>query len=199
MDVNFYGAAEMSHAILREWLAPDAPIEEEPKHLIVTSSVVALYTIPGYAPYAPAKFALRGLADTISQEVMLYPQNVKVHCVFPGTMLTACYEHENITKPEITHILEKDDPKQTPEEVAETAVRGLEKGYYNVTVAWLGELMRWSSMGGMFRNNWILDIIGACLCQFIWIFVQADLHGKIRSYLKKNGHPSTYKKKRHDA
>ncbi|EQL03060.1 3-ketodihydrosphingosine reductase [Ophiocordyceps sinensis CO18] len=26
MDVNFYGTAEMSHAILREWLPPHAPV-----------------------------------------------------------------------------------------------------------------------------------------------------------------------------
>lgn len=194
MDVNFYGAVELSHAILKEWLAPDAPIEKEPKHLILTSSVVALYTIPGYTPYAPSKFALHGFADTLSQEVMLYPQNVKVHCVFPGTMLTACYEQENLTKPEITLIMEADDVKQTPEVAANAAVRGLENGDYAVTVSWLGSLMRFGVLGGMFRNNWIIDILGAWVVQLVWIFVQADLHGKIRKYLKTHGHPSTYTK-----
>ncbi|CAM1505451.1 Fc.00g110880.m01.CDS01 [Cosmosporella sp. VM-42] len=196
MDVNFYGTAEMSHTILREWLAPDAPIEDQPRHLIMTSSVVSFYTIPGYAPYAPSKFAIRGLADTISQEVMLYPQNVKVHIVYPGTILTAGYVQESKTKPEITLILEKDDPKQTPEDVAEKAIRGLERGEYSVTVAFLGQLMRWGVMGGMFRNNWIVDILGAWLVQLIWIFVQPDLHGKIRKYLRDHGHPSTWKKDR---
>ncbi|KAI5465512.1 hypothetical protein BGZ63DRAFT_347464 [Mariannaea sp. PMI_226] len=194
MDLNFFGTAEMSHAILKEWLAPTAPVEKEPKHLIMTSSVVAFYTIPGYAPYAPAKWAIRGLADTLSQEVMLYPQNVKVHLVYPGTILSPGFVTETISKPEITKILEESDPKQTPEVVASQAIKGLERGEYYVTVAWLGTLMKWGTLGGAFRNNWVIDILGAWIVQIVWIFVQPDLHGKIRAYGKKHGHPSTYKK-----
>ncbi|KAH7162355.1 hypothetical protein B0J13DRAFT_535730 [Dactylonectria estremocensis] len=194
MDVNYYGTAEMSHAILREWLAPNAPIEKQPKHLIMTSSAVALYTIPGYAPYAPAKWAMRGLADTISQEVMMYPQNVKVHIIYPGTILSPGHVNETITKPEITKILEASDPEQQPDEVARAAIKGLENGNYMVTVNYLGTLMMWSSMSGSFRNNWVADIFGALLASIVWIFVQPDLHGKIRSYGKKHGHPSNYKR-----
>lgn len=193
MDINFYGTAEMSHAILKEWVKADAPVSKQPKHLIMTTSVVAFYTIPGYAPYAPSKWAIRGLADTISQELMMYPQQVKVHVVCPGSILTAGYESENLTKPEITKILESSDPKQTPEEVASSSIRGLENGDYYVTVNYLGSLMKWGHLGGAFRNNWIVDILGAWLVSLLWIFIQPDLHSKIRSYGKKNGHPSTYK------
>lgn len=195
MDINFYGTAEMSHGILKKWLAPDTPIEKQPKHLIMTTSVVAFYTIPGYAPYAPSKWAIRGLADTLSQEVMLYPQNVKVHVVYPGTILSAGYERESLTKPEITKILEESDPKQSPDEVAENSIQGLERGDYFVTVSWLGSLMKWGMLGGSFRNSWIVDTLGAWLVSLVWIFVQMDLHGKIRSYGKKHGHPSTAAKK----
>ncbi|KAJ6446624.1 3-ketodihydrosphingosine reductase gsl-3 [Purpureocillium lavendulum] len=194
MDVNFFGTAEMSHAILREWLAADAPVEKEPRHLVMTTSVVALYTIPGYAPYAPSKWAIRGLADTISQEAMMYPQNVKVHVVYPGSILSPGFERENVSKPDITKILEESDPKQTPDEVAEAAIRGLERGDYFITVNFLGSLMKWGMLGGSFRNNWIVDTLGAWLVSIVWIFVQMDLHGKIRGYGKKHGHPSTYKK-----
>ncbi|POR35667.1 3-ketodihydrosphingosine reductase gsl-3 [Tolypocladium paradoxum] len=195
MNINFYGTAEMSHAILREWLAADAPVKKEPKHLIMTTSVVALYAIPGYAPYAPSKWAIRGLADTISQEAMLYPQNVKVHVVYPGTILSPGLERENVSKPEITKKLEEADLKQTPDQVAEAAIRGLERGDYFVTVNYLGSLMKWGMLGGSFRNNWVADTLGAWLVSIVWIFVQMDMHGKIRSYGKKHGHPSTYKKR----
>ncbi|KAG5987099.1 hypothetical protein E4U43_005238 [Claviceps pusilla] len=194
MDVNFYGTAEMSHAVLRAWLSPEAPVSPEPKHLIMTTSAVALYTIPGYAPYAPSKWALRGLADTLSQEVMLYPQNVNIHVVYPGTILSAGFEREQKIKPEVTKLLEESDPKQTPDEVAGAAIRGLENGDYFVTVNWLGNLMRLGMLGGSFRNNWVFDTLGAWLVSIVWIFVQADLHGKIRAYGKKNGHPSLWKK-----
>ncbi|KAF7547160.1 hypothetical protein G7046_g9087 [Stylonectria norvegica] len=193
MDVNFYGTAEMSHAILREWLAPEAPVEQQPRHLIMTSSVIAFYAIPGYSSYAPGKWAMRGLANTLSEEVMLYPQNVKVHIVYPGTILTAGYDKENITKPAITTIIEEQDPKQTPDVVAENAIEGLERGHYAVTVNFLGSLMRWGTIGGEFRNNWVLDMLGALLASFVWIFVQPDIHGKIRKYGRDHGHPSTFK------
>ncbi|KAK9435713.1 3-ketodihydrosphingosine reductase [Metarhizium brunneum] len=190
MDVNFYGTAEMSHATLRAWLSPSAPVTPEPKHLVMTTSAVALYTIPGYAPYAPSKWALRGLADTLSQEVMLYPQNVKVHVVYPGTILSPGFVREEQVKPEITKILEASDPRQTPDQVAAASIKGLENGDYFVTVNWLGDLMRLGMLGGSFRNNWIVDTLGAWLVAILWIFVQPDLHGKIRAYRKKHGHPS---------
>ncbi|KAL7798270.1 hypothetical protein V8C37DRAFT_369311 [Trichoderma ceciliae] len=196
MDVNFYGTAEMSHAILKEWLAVDAPIEKEAKHLIMTASVLALYTIPGYASYSPSKWAMRGLADTISQEVLMYPQNVKVHVVFPGTILSPGYKREILSTPEITKLLESSDPQQTPDEVAEAAIKGLERGEYFVTVAWLGALMKWGMLGGSFRNNWLVDTVMAWFVSLIWIFVQPDLHGKIRKYGKTHGHPSKYKQER---
>ncbi|KAJ4169939.1 3-dehydrosphinganine reductase [Fusarium falciforme] len=180
MDVNFYGTAEMSHAILREWLAPNAPVEKEPKHLIMTSSVVAFYSPPGYGPYTPAKYALRGLAETISQEVKMYPQNVEVHVVYPGTILTEANKREN----------------ETPDEVAEKAIQGLENGEYFITVAFLGTLMKWGAFGGASKNNAIVDFFGSLLALFVWIFARIDIDSKIRKYGKVHGHPSTYKRKR---
>lgn len=196
MDVNFYGTTDMAHAVLREWLSPAASTTTTTtqRHFVMTASTIALYTVPGYAPYAPSKWALRGLADTLSQEVLLYPADVKIHVVYPGTILTAAFEREQRLKPDVTKLLEKDDPQQTADEVAEAAIRGLEKGHYFITVNWLGDLQRVGMLGGSFRNNWLVDTIGAWLVAIVWFFVQMDLHGKIRSYGKKHGHPSTYSK-----
>ncbi|KAM5351291.1 hypothetical protein ACJ41O_004014 [Fusarium nematophilum] len=196
MDVNFYGTAEMAHAILREWLSPDALVEKQPKHLIMTSSVVAFYSPPGYATYAPSKYAMRGLAETLAQEVKMYPQNVNVHVVYPGTILSPSFPRENEFKPEITKIIEKDDPEQEPDEVAEKAIKGLEKGEYFITVAFLGSLMKWGSFGGAYKGNWVIDFFGSALAQFVWLFARIDIDMKIKNYGKTHGHPSTYKNKR---
>jgi 3-dehydrosphinganine reductase len=194
MDVNFYGQADMAHTILKEWLAPDAPVEETPKHLIFTTSVLALFTIVGYGPYSPSKWAVRGLADTLSQEVLLYPQKVKVHVVYPGTILSPGFEIETQTKPEITKILESSDPQFTPEEMAPNIVSRLERGHYYVTVAFLGHLMKWGTMGGAFRNSWLIDTIMAWFTSIVWIFVLPDILGKIKKYGKEHGHPSKWVK-----
>ncbi|EEY20791.1 3-ketodihydrosphingosine reductase tsc10 [Verticillium alfalfae VaMs.102] len=80
MDVNFYGTAELAHAALGLWLAPDAPRPRTKKRFVMTSSVAAFCPIAGYSPYVPSKVVLRGLADALSQELHLYPDNpVAVH------------------------------------------------------------------------------------------------------------------------
>lgn len=195
MGVNFWGACEMSHAILREWWSPENSFTE-PKHFIFTASVLALYTIVGYGPYSPTKWAIRGLADTLTQEAMLYPkQPVKIHIVYPGTILSPGFEREQRVKPDVTLQLEKDDPQMTPDQVATAAIAGLEAGKHFVTVNFLGEMMRWGVMGGSLRNNWFVDTLGAFLLALAWFFVHLVMHGDIKKYAKKHGHPSGYPKK----
>lgn len=191
MDVNFYGTAEMSHAILRDWLSPNAPIEKDAKHLIMTASTAAFYAVAGYGPYSPSKWAMRSLADTISQELRLYPQNVKVHVVFPGSITSPGFERENLTKPLITRQMEESDPEQTPDEVAAAAIKGLEAGQYFITVNILGKLMRWAGLAYSERNNWLLDFLGAALMQIISPFFLVDMYMKTSNHLKLYGHPAT--------
>ncbi|XXG96512.1 hypothetical protein Hte_002795 [Hypoxylon texense] len=195
MDINYWGAAEMAHAILRLWCAPDAPVVPEPKHLVFTSSVLAFFPVVGYGPYTPAKSALRGLADTLVQEVEAYPQHVKVHVVYPGSISSPGFERENRTKPAVTRVIEDGDPVQTPDAVAAAAIAGLERGHYAITVAFLGHILRWGVQGGSPRNSWFVDTIMACLLPIIWIFALPDVYNKIRKHTKEHGHPATYRNK----
>ncbi|KAI0526622.1 hypothetical protein F5B22DRAFT_633066 [Xylaria bambusicola] len=195
MDLNFWGSAEMAHTVLRLWCAPNAPVVPEPKHLIFTSSVLALFPLIGYGTYTPGKAALRGLADTLVQELEIYPQKVKIHVVYPGTISSPGLERENKSKPEITNILEETDPIQTPDAVAAAAIKGLEKGHYAITVAFLGDVLRWSTLGASPRNSWVIDTIMSWVISLALIFALPDIYSKIRKYAKKNGHPINYRKK----
>ncbi|KAI0023189.1 short-chain dehydrogenase [Xylariomycetidae sp. FL0641] len=198
MDINFWGSAEMAHAVLRQWTGPNAPVVPEPRHLVFTASVLAFFPTVGYGTYTPAKSALRGLADTLVQELEMYPQKVKVHVVFPGGIASPGFERENVTKPEITRIIEDGDPVQSPDEVAAKAIRGLESGHYFITVAFLGHVLRWAALGGSPRTNKFLDTLMAGIVAFVWLFALPDIMGKIRKYAKKNGHPVNYRKKGND-
>jgi 3-dehydrosphinganine reductase len=195
MDINFWSCVDMAHAILGEWLAPDAIAKGGRKHLIFTSSVVAFYPIAGYGPYAPSKAAIKSLSDTLAQEVMLYGDSVKVHTIFPGTILSPGLQTENRTKPEITKILEESDPENTPDQVAAASIAGLENGDYLVTVGWLGSAMRACAWGGSSRNCFVLDTAFTWITSLVWPIISNDLDGKVKSYGKKHGHPSTYVKK----
>jgi 3-dehydrosphinganine reductase len=195
MDINYWGTAEMSHAILKEWLAQDAQVEKEPKHLIMTSSTIVFFSVVGYTPYAPTKGALRMLADTLSHEIQLYPQNVKIHIVMPGNVLSPGFERESQTKPQVTKQIEEVDPRQTPDDAARCAIEGLEKGQYIVVLNMLGILMRWAGLGASLRNNWLVDaIMSAITVSIVVPIFQMDILGKTRAYGKKHGHPATWKK-----
>ena len=198
MDVNYFGAAEMSRAILREWLSPENSTSPnaEPKHIIFTASVLALFAIVGYAPYTPSKWAIRGLADTLAMELNLYPDNpVRVHVVYPATITSPGLERENKTKPEITVELEKEEPPETPDTVAARSIAGLEAGHYFVTVSFLGRLMQSGIMGGSPRNSWIVDTVLGWFIPLIYFFVLRSFNGQVLAWGRKHGHPSTYAKK----
>lgn len=192
MDVNFFGAAELSRAALREWLAPENATgpDAEPKHIVFTASVLAFFAVVGYGPYTPSKWALRSLADTLAMELRLYPDNpVKVHVVYPATITSPGLDRENETKPAITLELEKEEPAVSPEDVASRAIAGLQRGESHVALSFLGTLMRLGTLGGGMRNNWVLDTIGSWFLPIIYFFVLMDMHGKIAGWVKKNGQP----------
>ncbi|KAI0997490.1 hypothetical protein K3495_g10698 [Podosphaera aphanis] len=194
MDVNYWSCVDMAHAILQGWLAPEKHGKGQIRHLIFTSSAVAFFPIAGYAPYAPTKAAIKSLSDTLVQEVVLYGDEVKIHTIFPGTIQSPGYEKENITKPEITRILEATDPVQSPEVAAAKAIHGLENGEYLVTIGFLGDAMRGCAWGGSTRNNWVIDTALTWITSLVWPFLIFDFDRQTKGYRRKNGPPSMHSK-----
>jgi 3-dehydrosphinganine reductase len=212
MDLNYWAAAYLAHKTLKAWLYPETPYPrqekpakaEAPRHFIMTSSSVAFVGVAGYAPYGPAKTALRGLADALRSEVLLYngarrsakttnvapaPFDINIHTIFPGTIKSPGLEKENLTKHPVTHALEDSDPEQTELEAATAAIQGLEKGNFFTATNWLGELMRISTLGGSPRDSLIKDTVGQWLTSFVWLFVGPDLDSKVWGWGKKEGMP----------
>ena len=192
MDVNFYGMAELARATLKVWLAPDAPITAEPLRFVFTTSVASFVSVAGYGTYTPGKFAVRALVDALSQELLLYPQNVQVHMFAPSTMLTPGFEHEERTKPAITKKLEENDPVWTADQAADIGIKGLEAGEFFIVAGPQPQLMKWSALGGSLRNNWVVDTLMSMLTPLLWVAVLPMILGDIRKFARNSGHPSTY-------
>ena len=213
MDQNYWTAAYIAHSTLKEWLRPsssDTSSQEHVtlypgvRHLIFTSTVASFYPPVGYSEYAPAKAALRTLSDVLAQEVRLYngarshwsrkgpAAEVRIHTIFPGTILSPGLEQENLTKPGITLKIEEGDQAQTEDEVAAASLKGLEKGEYLITTTSLGSLLRGASWCGSPRNNWFVDTIFTWIASIVWIFAQPDLDGKATKWGKEHGHPAFY-------
>lgn len=88
MEVNFFGSAELTRAVLPSMM------EQKSGHIIVTSSVAGKFGTKFRSGYAASKHALQGLFDCIRQE--MYEYNVGVTVVCPGPIKT------NITQNSLT-------------------------------------------------------------------------------------------------
>ncbi|CAO2650546.1 Nn.00g018380.m01.CDS01 [Neocucurbitaria sp. VM-36] len=216
MEVNYFSTAYLAHKTLKAWLYPEVPYTssaheksttpEPPRQFIITSSAIAFVGMLGYSPYAPAKSALRSLADGLRSEVQMYnaarrsknntsgqapaPFDINIHIIFPGTILSPGFDNEEKTKHPVTRELESSDPKQTELEAATSAVKGLEGGNFMTPTNWLVHVLRWGAMGSSQRNNVVLDTIGAWITTIVWLIMVPDLNGKVWGWGKKHGMPA---------
>ena len=192
MDLNYWSAVYMARVTLKAWFGPaeTAPSpdlkdaaklqtaheakQHAPRHLIMSSSIAAFIGVAGYAPYSPAKAALRSLHDQLRSELNLYngaiaaqrsstghaPPEVRIHTVFPGSISSPGLEIENSTKHPITKILEEGDGAQTEQEVARIAVAELEKGRSMIaTQPFPGSVLKAGALMGSPRERWFVDSV----------------------------------------
>ncbi|KAJ9121604.1 hypothetical protein QFC22_002223 [Naganishia vaughanmartiniae] len=126
--------------------------------IVFVGSFLALTTFVGYAGYAPGKYALKGLADTLRSEYQLY--DINVHLYLPAGILSPNYEVESRTKPDITKKIEEGDTPMTPDECVKCLMTGLQSGYFQITNDLITDILRVASRGNAPGNNIVWD---ACL------------------------------------
>src|SRR3954447_20432720 len=91
MDLIYFGTLHAIRTVLPAMLARGRG------GLVGVSSGAALVGVFGYGAYAPAKYAVRGLMETLRAEYA--HRGIYVACAFPGDTLTPGFEHENTLKP----------------------------------------------------------------------------------------------------
>jgi len=123
--------------------------------IVFVSSVLGYMSLVGYSSYSPAKHALRGLAETLRSELLLY--SIGVHIFFPGTMFSPGYIEENKTKPKITLKIEESDEGMKPEQAAEVLLHGVRNGNFHIVGDLVGNLFRSSTRGATPHNNVFVD------------------------------------------
>jgi len=124
--------------------------------VIFVSSTLALTAIPGYAPYTPTKWAIRGFADTLESELRLY--DITVHHVYPPGMDTPGFKQENLTKPAVTKEIEGAADVFTPQQVAVKLISGVERHQYHITVDVITWLLRVVANGTAPRPSLFLEM-----------------------------------------
>lgn len=123
--------------------------------IVLVSSTLGLIGLVGYSQYAPMKHAIRGLAESLRSELILY--GISVHAYFPGTILSPGLEEENKTKPKITLEIEGQDDGLTPAQCAKGLIKGVERGHFFITTDFNTELFRSAALGASPTNRGVLD------------------------------------------
>jgi 3-dehydrosphinganine reductase len=120
IDVDYYGTLWP----IRE-VAP-AMAERRSGSIVGVASAAALVGVYGYSAYGAAKFAVRGLFESLRTE--LVPLGVHVGCVFPPDVDTPMLAAEHEVKPAETKAIAGSIKPISAEQVAGAIVRGVDRG-----------------------------------------------------------------------
>ena len=99
--------------------------------IVLISSGAALMGVFGYASYGPAKFAVRGLAETLRAE--LRGDNIAVSVAYPPDTETPMLEEERKTMPPETRLICSLAKAWTADGVADCILRGVARGKFAIT------------------------------------------------------------------
>jgi len=119
MDVDYFGTLHAIRAVV------PSMIERRRGHLVTVSSTAGLIGVYGYSAYAPAKFAVRGLTETLRAE--LAPHGIVVSCVYPPDTRTPGFDAENALKPPETERISAAIKPRDADHVGGPSSTGIEK------------------------------------------------------------------------
>mmetsp|Transcript_85398 Transcript_85398/g.167094 ORF Transcript_85398/g.167094 Transcript_85398/m.167094 type:complete len:337 (-) Transcript_85398:60-1070(-) len=151
MRLNYMGNVHAIKAV--------APMmrERDGGHIMIVASAAAVVSFVGYSSYAPTKFALRGLADTLRSELIGF--GIRVAICYPPDTDTPGFKEENKSKPEETKACFPADA-YAPEKVASQSVSSLLAGDYHIQSVDILQNLLVSSMAGVTpRSCTILEIL----------------------------------------
>jgi 3-dehydrosphinganine reductase len=140
MAVNYFGALYLLKAVI------PAMRRRARGTVVLISSGAGLYGFFGYTPYAPSKFALRGLAESLRAE--LQGTGVHVAIVYPPDTDTPQLAEENRTKPPETKAITAGGGVWSADDVARVTLRGIARRRFAITpglpitaLAWLHSIL----------------------------------------------------------
>lgn len=122
MEVNYFGAVNMTKAILPGMLARGNG------HIVNIGSVTSYIGVFGYSAYGASKFALRGFSDSLRAEVK--PHGINVSIVYPPDTDTPQLAYEEQYKPDELKYLLPELGVVSPDQVAEKILKGIARKQY---------------------------------------------------------------------
>ncbi|GAB4817499.1 hypothetical protein N2152v2_004545 [Parachlorella kessleri] len=161
VQVNYLGTVATVKAALPAMLA------RKQGHIVLVASALAVLGFAGYASYAPSKWAVRGLADCLRNE--LQGTGVTVSVGYPPDTDTPGYAHEQLSKPDICKQVNKALGSELfpASKVAQLLARGIERGAYHLPTPDLGQVLLVDSMASISPKP--LGALGCLLAPIVYL------------------------------
>jgi 3-dehydrosphinganine reductase len=162
MNVNFLGAAFVTRLLL--------PLLRRGSHVVFSASVCSVLSFAGYGAYGPAKYAVRGLAETLRNELKSF--GIETHIGILSTVDTPGLKRENEVKPKVCSAIEGTATVFSAKEVAQKIIRGLDRGDYVIVMEPLAWIMVELNCGIIPSNNIFASLLVAPFLPIIrWVAV----------------------------
>ena len=123
MELNYVGTVRAIKPVV------PSMVSRQSGQVVIVGSALSVVAFMGYSTYAPTKHALRGLADTLRNELVGF--GITVHFAYPPDTETPGFAHENESKPIETASMVPIDVFPA-EKVASSLVCGVEAGLYHL-------------------------------------------------------------------
>ncbi len=142
LKTNYLGAVYTIKAALPHLL------EKKKSAISITSSILGIKGIFGYATYAPTKFALIGLSEVLRSE--LKDRGVQVSVLLPPDTDTPGFEEEKKVRPYETDVIGGTAGLMSSEELARRYMVGFKKGKSLIMCETTGKFL--FKMNGIWRG-----------------------------------------------
>lgn len=178
---NYHASLFITQWCVQRWIQQPDP--SRTRRLVYIASGAAFVALPGYTAYTPPKTAVRALADTLRQELLLYGDEsmYRVHIAFPGAFITDSFMMEQATKPELLKSMEGSNYSdteellkniQSAEDIAAKIFRGIRKGRYIITTDMTTDLTLNNMRGPSPRDSTLYDVFMSFVGSLAFPFVR---------------------------
>jgi 3-dehydrosphinganine reductase len=149
--------------------------------IVLVSSMAGQVGLYGYTAYSSSKFALAGLAQSLSME--LYTRNVLVSLCYPPDTDTPLLALENETKPEITKKLSESAAIVSPDIVGRGIVEGMVDFDPHISFGFDGWMLSTLTAGMSPAHSWLqtaLEVFSMGLWRVVSLIVVGGFYSTVR-------------------
>ncbi|CAK1555294.1 unnamed protein product [Leptosia nina] len=177
IDLNYFGTAYPTRYVLPGMKKRNEGI------IVFVSTEAALFGIYGYSAYGAAKWAVRGLAESVFME--LVGTNVRLTLAFPPDTDTPGFKQEELTKPKETKLISGSGGLHSPTTVGKKMIADAMKGKSYSVFGLTGHILSLMYCGTIDSiSQVLLQIVTLGFIRAIIILIVLSFHKIVRDGLK---------------